>query len=89
LISERPPHSFVTISDWWDDLITNKPKKEQRRISRRFLYVIWNAWKERNRHIFTGKQLTYIKVASIARDDIMQRERAFTAYAPAIPAYPD
>jgi hypothetical protein len=36
--------------------------------------------------IFTEKRLTYIEVAPIARDDIMQRERAFTAYAPAIPA---
>jgi hypothetical protein len=84
-----PPHNFATISDWWDDLIMNKPKKEQRRISGRFLYVIWNAWKERNRRIFTGKQLTYIKVASIAPDEIMQRESAFTAYAPTISADPD
>jgi hypothetical protein len=53
------------------------------------LYVIWNAWKESNQRIFTGKRLTYVDVASIAREDILLRERAFTAYVPAIPAARD
>jgi hypothetical protein len=59
--------------------------KDQRQFSERFLYVIWNAWKERNRHIFTGR-LAYIEVASIAREDIIQQDRAFIAFAPTIPA---
>jgi hypothetical protein len=63
--------------------------KEQRCISGRLFYALWNAWKERNRRIFTEKRLTYIEVASIARKDILQRERAFTFYAPAILAEPD
>jgi hypothetical protein len=85
----RHPHSFDNVSEWWDGLIGGKPKKEQCRISGRILYVIWNAWKERNHRIFTGKRLTYVEVVSIARDDIQWRERAFSVYVPAIPAEPD
>jgi hypothetical protein len=33
--------------------------------------------------------LTYIEVASIDKEDILQRERAFTAYVPVILAKPD
>jgi hypothetical protein len=77
-----PPSSYATTSEWWDTLIGGKTSTEQRWISGRLLYVIWNAWKERNRRIFNGKRLTYVEVASIARDDILQRERAFTIYAP-------
>ncbi|KAK1628300.1 hypothetical protein QYE76_002615 [Lolium multiflorum] len=51
--------SFTSISEWWDDMIAVKPKEDKRRISGRFLYVLWNAWKERNRRIFTGLRLTY------------------------------
>jgi hypothetical protein len=50
--------------------------KEQCRISEHLLYVIWNAWKERNRR-------------TIARDDILQRDSAFAIYAPAILAEHD
>jgi hypothetical protein len=84
-----PPSSYATTSKWWDTLIGGKTSTKQRRISGRLLYVIWNAWKERNRRIFNGKRLTYVEVASIARDDILQRERAFTVYASAILAEPD
>jgi hypothetical protein len=41
-----------------------------------------------NIHIFTAKRLTYVKVASIVREDILEKERAFTAYASAILAEP-
>jgi hypothetical protein len=58
-------------------------------MSGRLLYAIWNAWKERNRRIFTAKRLTYVEGASIAREDILQRDRAFAAYTPAILAKPD
>jgi hypothetical protein len=34
-------------------MIAGKLKKDQKRIIDRFLYVLWNAWKERNRRIFT------------------------------------
>jgi hypothetical protein len=78
-----------TISDWWDEIIQGKVKKEQQRISGGLLYAIWNAWKERNRRIFTAKRLTYVEVTLIAREDILQRERAFTPYVSAIPAEPD
>jgi hypothetical protein len=36
--------------------------------------------------IFTGKRLTYVEVAAIAKEDILQR--AFNTYVPAIPAEP-
>jgi hypothetical protein len=87
--TQAPPSSFATTSEWWDILIGGKTSTEQRRISGRPLYIIWNAWKERNRRIFNVKRLTYVEVASIAREDILQRERAFTVYAPTIPVEPD
>jgi hypothetical protein len=84
-----PGHSFATISEWWDDMTNGKTKKERCRFSGRLLYALWNVWKERNRRVFTGQRLTYLEVASIARDDIRQRGNAFTSYGPAIPAEPD
>ncbi|KAF7010740.1 hypothetical protein CFC21_025114 [Triticum aestivum] len=65
------------ISDWWDSLTTNLPKNDRRRQSGRFLYTIWNIWKERNRRIFNGTRLTHLEVAAIAFEDIKQRSLAF------------
>jgi hypothetical protein len=48
--------------------------------------VLWNAWKEQNRRNFTGRQLTYLEVADITREDILQRDHAITSFWPAIPA---
>jgi hypothetical protein len=79
----------MSINDWWDNIIDGKPGSERRRLSGRFFYVIWNAWKERNRRIFTGHRLTYIEVASIVKEDIEQRQRAFAPVRVAIPAEPD
>jgi hypothetical protein len=82
-------HVYQTISEWWDALISGKANKEQKRISGRFLYVLWNTWKERNRRIFTGRRLTYLDVADITRKDVLQRDRAINGFGPAIPAEPD
>jgi len=71
--------SLPSFSEWWDDLIEGKPKSEQNRLSGRMMYVMWNAWKERNRRIFTGRRMTYVEVASIARDDIHQRLAAYVS----------
>jgi hypothetical protein len=49
-------------------------------------YMLFGTLKKRNRHIFTGKRLTYTEVASIMRDNILQSEHAFIAFEPAIPA---
>ena len=81
--------SFTSISEWWDDMISGKPKKIQKRTSGHLLYVLWNVWKERNRRIFTGKRMTFVEVATLAWEDILQRGRAFAAYTPAPPPDPD
>ena len=67
----------MEISYWWDLLINLLSKEDKRRRSGRFLYTIWNIWKERNRHIFNGTRLTHLEVAAIAFDDIKQRTLAF------------
>jgi hypothetical protein len=82
-------HDYHSISEWWDALISKKANKEQKHISGRFLYVLWNAWKERNRRIFAGRRLTYLEVADITREDVLQRDRAINGFGPAIPAEPD
>jgi hypothetical protein len=81
--------SFMSINDWWDNIIEGKSVAIRRNLSGRFLYVIWNAWKERNRRIFTGHRLTYIEVAAIVKEDIAQRQRAFAPARVTIPAEPD
>ncbi|KAK1699535.1 hypothetical protein QYE76_016232 [Lolium multiflorum] len=81
--------TFGSTSDWWDEIIAGKSMDYKRRLSGRLLYVLWNAWKERNRRIFTGRRLTFLEVASLARDDIAQRDLAFAAIRQNIPAEPD
>ncbi|KAK1626619.1 hypothetical protein QYE76_000934 [Lolium multiflorum] len=81
--------TFASLNAWWDYIIEGKSVSDRRRLSGRFLYVLWNAWKERNRRIFTCHCLTYIEVASIAREDIAQRNRAFTPARVTYPAEPD
>jgi hypothetical protein len=39
----------------------------------RLLYVLWNAWGERNRWFVISRMLTFIEVATIAKEDIWQR----------------
>jgi hypothetical protein len=82
-------HDYSSTSEWWDAMISGKTNKDQKRFSGRFLYVLWNAWKERNRRIFTARRLTYLEVADITREDILQRDRAINGFGPAIPAEPD
>jgi hypothetical protein len=82
-------HDYRSTSEWWDAMISGKTNKDQKRFSGRFLYVLWNAWKERNRRIFTARRLTYLEVADITREDILQRDRAINGFGPAIPAEPD
>jgi hypothetical protein len=81
--------TFGSTSAWWDEIIDGKFADNKCRLSGRLLYVLWNAWKERNRRIFTGRRLTFIEVASLARDDITQRELAFAVNKQTIPAKPD
>ncbi|KAE8781747.1 hypothetical protein D1007_44947 [Hordeum vulgare] len=70
-----PP--LMGILDSWDSLNNNLSKDDRRKRSGRFIYTIWNTWKERNRRIFNGTRLTHLKVAAIAFDDIKQRAFAF------------
>jgi hypothetical protein len=81
--------TFSSTNAWWDEIIDGKFADNKCRLSGRLLYVLWNAWKERNRRIFTGRRLTFIEVASLARDDITQRELAFAVNKQTIPAKPD
>jgi hypothetical protein len=81
--------NFASLDAWWDHIIQGKSLSDRRRLSGRFLYVLWNAWKERNRRIFTGHRLTYIEVASFAREDIAHRSCAFAPARVTHPAEPD
>ena len=40
------------------------------------IYMVWNLWKERNRRIFENERKTVQQVASLTKEDIMQRRRA-------------
>lgn len=65
------------ISEWWDSFISPLSNVDRRRRSGRFLYTIWNIWKERNRRIFNGIRLTHLEVDALAFDDIRQRALAY------------
>jgi len=40
------------------------------------IYIAWNLWKERNRRIFENVHKTAQQVASMTKEDIVQRHRA-------------
>jgi hypothetical protein len=63
-------------------MLVGADKKTKRSRSGRLLYVIWNIWKERNRRIFQGVRKTYMEVAHIAHEDIMQCALAFGVATP-------
>jgi hypothetical protein len=39
---------------------------------------VWNLWKERNRRIFENEFKTAQQVASLTKEDIVERRRAFS-----------
>lgn len=52
------------------------PKQERRRFNGVVIYIVWNLWKERNRRIFENVHKTAQQVASMTKEDIVQRHRA-------------
>lgn len=64
-------------------MFSQASKQAKQQHSGRLLYTLWNIWKERNRRIFKGTQMTYIKVAMLALEDIRQREHALGVPQPA------
>jgi hypothetical protein len=81
--------TFGSTYERWGEIIDGKPADNKRRLSGCLLYVLWNAWKERNRHIFTSRRLTFLEVAPLGREDITQRDLAFAVARENIPAEPD
>ena len=62
-----PGTSDTSIEDWWDGGLSDSHAN----LSSFLIYVMWNAWKERNRRIFYGKRMTYIEVAHMDYEDIL------------------
>jgi hypothetical protein len=71
--SDEPSH----LIRWWEETQAKIPKSE-RLFNGVVIYTLWNVWKERNRRIFTDTFQTAAQVASRAKEDIEQQERALT-----------
>jgi hypothetical protein len=63
------------MAKWWEEA-SKVPKQDRKRFNGILIYIVWNLWKERNRRIFENTHMTAQQVASLAKEDIMQRRRA-------------
>ena len=72
-LPQQDPQCLV---DWWEDAATKVPKQECRTFNEVFIYIVWNLWKERNWRIFENEHKTSAQVASLTKEDIVQRRRA-------------
>ena len=66
------------IAEWWEDAASKIPKQEHRRFNGVLIYIVWNLWKERNMRIFENEFKTAQQVASLTKEGIVQRRRAFS-----------
>jgi hypothetical protein len=64
------------MAKWWEEEASKVPKQDRKRFNGILIYIVWNLWKERNRRIFENTHMTAQQVASLAKEDIMQRCRA-------------
>jgi len=64
------------IAKWWEEAASKVPKQDHRRFNGVLIYIVWNLWKERNRRIFENGYRTVQQVASLIKEDIVQRRRA-------------
>jgi hypothetical protein len=64
------------MAKWWEEEASKVPKQDRKRFNGILIYIVWNLWKERNRRIFENTHMTAQQVASLAKEDIMQRRRA-------------
>jgi hypothetical protein len=63
------------MAKWWEEA-SKVPKQDRKRFNGILIYIVWNLWKERNRRIFENTHMTAQQVASLVKEDIMQRRRA-------------
>ena len=75
---QLPQQDPAYIAKWWEDAASKISKQERRRFNGTLIYIVWNLWKERNRRIFQNEFKTAQQVASMTKEDIVQRRRAFS-----------
>lgn len=69
--------TFPSTDAWWEGALKDIDNPQRRRCSGVFIYIMWNAWKERNRHIFNGMILAYMEVAHLTFEEIAQHDLTF------------
>ena len=75
---QLPQQDPACIAEWWEDAASKIPKQERKCFNGVLIYIVWNLWKERNRRIFENEFKTAQQVASLTKEDIVQRRRAFS-----------
>ena len=75
---QLPQQDHACIAEWWEDATIKIPKQERRRFNGVLIYIVWNLWKERNMRIFENEFKTAQQVASLTKEGIVQRRRAFS-----------
>jgi hypothetical protein len=64
-------------ANWARHLISTGSKKEKRRKLGILFTFSWNIWKERNRRIFQGKELSVLQLVSLIQEDLAISRLAF------------
>jgi hypothetical protein len=72
---QLPQQDPTGIAKWWEETASKVPKQDRRRFNGILIYIVWNLWKKRNMRIFENEYKTVQQVASLTKEDIMQRRR--------------
>ena len=67
-------YNFTPLENWWSKSIFNRNKACLSQLfCQSMFYVMWNAWKERNRRIFNETTLTIVQRSFPCKEDIDKR----------------
>lgn len=73
------PPANCTTEDWWRLSLRALPKSKRRTKAALLIYFAWNIWKERNRRVFQGRDMTSLQIFHLAKKEMDLRHQAYGA----------
>jgi hypothetical protein len=58
------------VSEWLQAVCRVPGKKQQRKMAGVILFYWWNLWKEHNHHAFDQKEMSFLQVVDLIKQDI-------------------